>query len=211
VPGKTYYYKCRAYHVSETGVTYVGPFSVGKKIALPGPKWVSLAQTDAGSVTATWQSVEGAAGYYIYGCDTANGTYTHKGTVTGGNATTITLTGLPEKTTQYYKLRAYYEVNGTKTLFPNWSEVRSVYIDEAAAFLFDFETTSDGTGIIIKGYNGASANVVVPATLGGKPIVEIAARAFENNTTLVSIDLPDSIRVIGERAFAGCTNLREMN
>ena len=76
---------------------------------------------------------------------------------------------------------------------------------------FTYVCNSDNSGIIIKKYNGTAASVTVPAAIDGLTVVEIGASAFEGNTALTSIDLPDTIEVIGARAFANCTNLSSMN
>jgi len=61
-------------------------------------------------------------------------------------------------------------------------------------------------------YEGSSASLVIPQSpVSGYTVTEIGEGAFENNTTLVSIDLPDTITIIGKCAFKNCTNLREMN
>ena len=65
--------------------------------------------------------------------------------------------------------------------------------------------------ITIVRYDGTDASVVVPDTIADLPVTVIGASAFEGNTTLTSIDLPDSIQVIGRRAFANCTKLAEIN
>ena len=59
-------------------------------------------------------------------------------------------------------------------------------------------------------YSGSAASLVIPETVQGMTVVEIGEEAFMNNTTLVSIDLPDTITVIQARAFKGCTNLAQM-
>ena len=66
-------------------------------------------------------------------------------------------------------------------------------------------------GIEVAKYNGSSASLTIPETVNGKTVIRIGASAFEGNTTLTSINLPDTVQVIGERAFANCTNLSEMN
>jgi hypothetical protein len=76
---------------------------------------------------------------------------------------------------------------------------------------FTYAYNSGKTGVIVKKYSGTAASVVVPAVVEGLPVVEIGASAFEGNTELVAIDLPDTIEVIGARAFANCTNLSSMN
>ena len=66
-------------------------------------------------------------------------------------------------------------------------------------------------GMEVAKYNGSSASLTIPETVNGKTVIRIGASAFEGNTTLTSINLPDTVQVIGERAFANCTNLSEMN
>jgi uncharacterized protein involved in tellurium resistance len=68
---------------------------------------------------------------------------------------------------------------------------------------------SDTTCAVVK-YNGSASSVIVPETVNGLTVVEIGESAFEGNTSLQSIDLPDSITVIRKAAFKGCTNLGEM-
>ena len=63
----------------------------------------------------------------------------------------------------------------------------------------------------VKQYLGSAATVTIPETVVGYNITAIGESAFEGNTTLTSIDLPDTIEVIGKRAFANCTSLSEMN
>lgn len=59
---------------------------------------------------------------------------------------------------------------------------------------------------------GAPANAtdVVVKQMDLHTITSIGEGAFENHTKLTSITLPDTITVIGKRAFAGCTSLKEM-
>ena len=89
---------------------------------------------------------------------------------------------------------------------------------------------SSGTATII-GYSGTSAEVSVPAKLGGVPVVsimgmaqnnfrqritsisiasgikEIGANAFSGYTALTKISLPDTLQTIGANAFFGCSSL----
>ena len=74
---------------------------------------------------------------------------------------------------------------------------------------FTYEIAEDG--IVIVAYTGSAADVVVPETIDGQPVVKIGDSAFEGNATLKSIDLPDTITVIGKAAFKNCTSLTTMN
>ena len=69
----------------------------------------------------------------------------------------------------------------------------------------------DSGSVRVRSYDGAAASVTIPQTVEGYTVVEIGTSAFEGNQALQSIDLPDSILVIGRRAFKDCTNLRSMS
>lgn len=51
----------------------------------------------------------------------------------------------------------------------------------------------------------AEYNIVIPETFNGCPVIGIMHNAFENNTYIRSISIPDSVTEIGSHAFAGCT------
>ena len=53
-----------------------------------------------------------------------------------------------------------------------------------------------------------SGEVVVPAEIDGRPVVEIGAEAFAGNTTITSVTIPASVTNIADGAFAGCTGLK---
>ena len=67
------------------------------------------------------------------------------------------------------------------------------------------------SAMYVKAYHGSAASVIVLGEVNNLPVEEIGAEAFMGNTSLQSIDLPDSIKVIRERAFKNCINLKEMN
>lgn len=64
--------------------------------------------------------------------------------------------------------------------------------------------------LFVESYTGSASTLTVKGTVEGMPVIQVGPSAFENNRTLTCIDLPDSIQIIGKRAFAGCTNLKEM-
>ena len=59
-------------------------------------------------------------------------------------------------------------------------------------------------------YTGTASTLVIPEVVSGMTVVEIGEEAFMGNTTLVSIDLPDTITIIRARAFKNCSKLSEM-
>ena len=64
---------------------------------------------------------------------------------------------------------------------------------------------------MIESYDGTLSSVVIPETVQGFTVVQVGPGAFEGNTVLTSIDLPDTITVIAQRAFAGCSSLSDMH
>ncbi len=65
-------------------------------------------------------------------------------------------------------------------------------------------------GYKVTGYVGSSAKVVIPATFNGEAVVEIGARAFENNLVMESITLGRNVRAIGEFAFSRTYNMTKV-
>lgn len=66
-----------------------------------------------------------------------------------------------------------------------------------------------GVKVISKGY--ASGDIVIPETMYGYPVMEIASGVFYGATDITSVVLPPSITRIGERAFEGCTALTKVD
>ena len=64
----------------------------------------------------------------------------------------------------------------------------------------------DGTGVLFR-YNGSDEIVVIPETINGLRIIEMADFAFWNNETLKAVCLADSIETAGMYAFQNNTNL----
>ena len=69
---------------------------------------------------------------------------------------------------------------------------------------------SDGAAIKFADPSAAPASVVIPAVVDGVPVVVIDDEAFMNATTLASVSVPETVTVIGARAFKGCTALSNM-
>lgn len=72
---------------------------------------------------------------------------------------------------------------------------------------FTIQNTS-GNFATITGYTGTDTAVVIPAQIGEYTITSIGSDAFKNNTTLISVSMPDTLETIGSYAFYKCTNLK---
>ena len=73
-----------------------------------------------------------------------------------------------------------------------------------------FTWTEIEGGARVTGYTGTDTAVTVPGKLCGLTVIEIGEGAFQDNSFITSIDLPDTVRKIGANAFANCSALREM-
>ena len=74
----------------------------------------------------------------------------------------------------------------------------------------DFVYTTTDEEAVIDSYTGTETEITIPAEIDGKPVTEIANNAFKDNTTITSVFLPDSVKIIGNYSFYGCTGLKEL-
>lgn len=68
-------------------------------------------------------------------------------------------------------------------------------------------TVTDGKATITGADSTITGDITIPSTLGGYPVVEIGNYAFEGNTALTGVVIPESVKSIGLYAFKDCTNL----
>ena len=68
--------------------------------------------------------------------------------------------------------------------------------------------TEDGKTTIIS-YSGSSSDLIIPASIAGSPVVAIADNAFQNSS-LVSVLIPETIESIGWFAFDSCSMLQRV-
>ena len=72
-------------------------------------------------------------------------------------------------------------------------------------------TLQDSNTYAVTGYTGENNVVIIPNRHEGLDVTDIAAKAFEDNTTLTSVTIPDSVIKIGEGAFRGCSSLTSIS
>ncbi len=69
-------------------------------------------------------------------------------------------------------------------------------------------TVLDGARVRIDGFlNRNAAAAVIPAAIDGLPVTEIGARAFKQNNSLTSAEIPNGVTSIGDGAFSYCLKL----
>ena len=64
--------------------------------------------------------------------------------------------------------------------------------------------------ITITGVYGNPTSLIIPNLINGVPVVAIGQDAFRDLASLVSVDIPSTIKTIGDSAFRGCTGLTEI-
>ena len=75
----------------------------------------------------------------------------------------------------------------------------------------DWEYRTSNGDIVITGYVGSAAKLVVPAQINGKNVVKIDDSAFADAHYLNEITFPSTVKTIGSYALSDCTNLRTVN
>lgn len=78
-------------------------------------------------------------------------------------------------------------------------------------FVLSYSDT-DGTAEVWY-FNGALdsvTDVIIPSELNGYTVVGIKDSVFQNNTSLMSVTIPNTVKNIGDQAFYGCVNLEKV-
>ncbi len=125
-PGRTYYYRVRAYKLME-GQKINSAFSDRKKRYLSGKPDTPVFSAKRRSATSTdlsWDKFEDAEYVDVFYATSRNGKYRRFATYTG-NSIGCYHTKLRKKKTYYYRIRTYNVVKGEK-IYSNYSKVHKV-------------------------------------------------------------------------------------
>lgn len=68
----------------------------------------------------------------------------------------------------------------------------------------------DNSKITITDYTGTNSIVVIPEEIYDVPVTAIGSQAFQSNTNLSEITLPNHVTSIGDRTFDGCTGITQV-
>jgi len=124
-PGKTYYYKVRAYKTIDGKRVYGGYSAIAT--VKPKPLQVTdvkAAKAKSGQARISWSKQANVSGYQVVRATSQNGTYKSVGTT---SKLTFTNKNLTAGKTYYYKVRAYKTVNGKK-VYGAYSDIKSVKV-----------------------------------------------------------------------------------
>lgn len=72
-----------------------------------------------------------------------------------------------------------------------------------------YKADNDGN-ITITGFKSKAKSLTIPAEIDGKPVTAIGEAAFQENTTLEKIVIPEGVESIGDMAFYDCENLSDI-
>lgn len=75
---------------------------------------------------------------------------------------------------------------------------------------FAFAPAPDGGGVVAVAYQGRARHVVLPAIHENQPVVAIGEEAFQGRADILTVTLPDTVRLLGRRAFYGCGGLKSV-
>lgn len=77
-----------------------------------------------------------------------------------------------------------------------------------------YGTYSDGTAVISSGASAVfrnSGNIVIPSEIDGYTVAEIGWYCFTGETGLFSVEIPETVRSVGNYAFENCYGLNTVN
>ena len=102
-----------------------------------------------------------------------------------------------------------YNINIT-IIIENPSNGLVMSVPEAQAMGFTFASYQDG--LEITGFENKmfKSTINVPAQIGDFEVLRIGDNAFEGQSNLKAINLPDSVVELGERSFMECVNLNDI-
>jgi hypothetical protein len=83
-------------------------------------------------------------------------------------------------------------------------------VDPLAGFEWKESDRRNWGGYVITKYTGDDTHVIIPDTIDGLPVTEIAKNIFRGNTAIESVYIPDTVRQIWDEVFKDCTNLKEV-
>ena len=94
------------------------------------------------------------------------------------------------------------------TLFP--VSAFAADVTEYTSGDYRYTLNENGKATITK-YTGTESNITIPKQFGSHEVTMIGSQSFKDNTSLKKIEISNNISTIDWMAFAGCTNLGEVD
>ena len=94
------------------------------------------------------------------------------------------------------------------TLFP--VSAFAADVTEYTSGDYQYTLNEEGKATITK-YTGTESNITIPKQFGSHEVTMIGSQSFKDNTSLKKIEISNNISTIDWMAFAGCTNLGEVD
>ena len=94
------------------------------------------------------------------------------------------------------------------TLFP--VSAFAADVQEYTSGDYQYTLNEDGKATITK-YTGTESNITIPKQFENHEVTMIGAQSFKDNKSLEKIEISTNISTIDWMAFAGCTNLKEVD
>ena len=90
-------------------------------------------------------------------------------------------------------------------------EYKDTYVDITFTEGLAYQLSTDKEYYILTGIGDAiDTYLYLPASVNNKPVKEIAAKAFKDNTEITGVYIGSGVEVIGDSAFNGCTSLKDI-
>ncbi len=115
----------------------------------------------------------------------------------------------PPNRKEYHTMKKFFAVLTACTLCFAGSSFSAAAADTLSVNGFSY-ILEDST-VTITDYTGDAACIEIPEKIDGYDVTRIGKCAFEDNLTITSVVLPDTIEVIDYKAFADCKNLETIN
>lgn len=84
----------------------------------------------------------------------------------------------------------------------------------ATSDIWTYTVNGDGTTCTITGCSQTSGNIVIPSSISGFTVTQISTSGASsnifgstNNTTVTSVSIPNTVKIIEAYAFSGCSNI----
>ncbi len=85
----------------------------------------------------------------------------------------------------------------------------SALADDKRSEEYEYALLEDGTAKITK-YTGQTEALIIPAELDGHTVTAIGVKAFERESSLTSVMIPDGVTLIDDFAFSYCSGMSEV-